>query len=96
MLGTDEVPICVDTRDKNTFFNPNSPAVIAYGELVLDKTVADWQQFTIKLKYNETNLVPTHLVLVISASRYGDYYIGSRDSKMWVDDFELVYDEVTE
>ena len=31
MLGTAEVPICVDTRDKNTFFNPKSAAVIAYG-----------------------------------------------------------------
>lgn len=93
MLGTAEVPICVDTRDKNTFFNPKSAAVIAYGELVFDKSVSEWQQFTIKLAYNATNRVPTHIVLVCSASRYGDYYIGSRDSKMWVDDFELVYDE---
>jgi len=94
VLGTAEVPICVDTRDKNTFFNPNSEAVIAYGELVLDRTIGQWQEFTIKLNYNATNLVPTHLVVVCSASRYGDYYIGSRDSKMWVDDFELVYDAV--
>ena len=93
MLGTAEVPICVDTRDKNTFFNPKSAAVIAYGELVFDKSVSEWQQFTIKLAYNATNRVPTHIVLVCSASRYGDYYIGSLDSKMWVDDFELVYDE---
>ena len=92
VLGTDEIPICVDTRDKNTFFNSNSPAVIAYGELVLDQTIDQWQEFTIKLNYTATNLVPTHLVIVCSASRYGDYYIGSRDSKMWVDDFELVYD----
>ena len=93
LVGTDEIPICIDTRDKNTFFNPKSAAVIAYGELVFDKSVSEWQQFTIKLAYNATNRVPTHIVLVCSASRYGDYYIGSRDSKMWVDDFELVYGE---
>ena len=92
--GTTEVPICVDTRDKNTFFDPNSEAVIAYGQLVLDKTIGEWQQFTIPLDYRATNLVPTHIVVVCSASRYGDYYIGSRNSKMWVDDFELVYDKV--
>ncbi len=92
MLGTDEVPICVDTRDKNTFFNPNSEAVIAYGELVLDKSISEWQQFTIKLDYNATNRVPTHIVVVCTASRYGDYYTGSRASKMWLDDFELIYD----
>ena len=94
VLGTTEVPICVDTRDKNTFFDPNSEAVIAYGQLVLDKTIGEWQQFTIPLDYRATNLVPTHIVVVCSASRYGDYYIGSRNSKMWVDDFELVYDKV--
>ena len=43
--------------------------------------------------FGATNIVPTHLVLVCSASRYGDYFTGSRDSKMWVDDFELIYDE---
>ena len=91
-VGTNEVPICIDTRDPNTFFNPKSPAVVAYGEMVLTESIAEWQQFTIKLDYNTTHTVPTHLVIVCSASRYGDYYIGSRDSEMWIDDFELVYD----
>ena len=89
-VGTDEVPISIDTRDPNTFFNPKSPAVVAYGEMVLTESITDWQQFTIKLDYNTTHTVPTHLVIVCSASRYGDYYIGSRDSEMWLDDFELV------
>ena len=91
-VGTDEVPICIDTRDPNTFFNPKSPAVVAYGEMVLTESIAEWQQFSIKLDYNTTHTIPTHLVIVCSASRYGDYYIGSRDSEMWIDDFELVYD----
>ena len=69
------------------------PAVVAYGELVFSQSTEGWQEFTIKLEYNATNIVPTHLVLVCSASRYGDYFTGSRDSKMWVDDFELIYDE---
>ena len=93
LVGTDEVPICVDTRDRNTFFSPDSPAVVAYGELVLDRSVTEWQEFTIKLDYRATDIVPTHIVLVCSASRYGDYYTGSRNSILWVDDFELVYDE---
>ena len=93
LVGTDEVPICVDTRDRNTFFSPDSPAVVAYGELVLDRSVTEWQEFTIKLDYRATDIAPTHIVLVCSASRYGDYYTGSRNSILWVDDFELVYDE---
>lgn len=93
LVGTDEVPICIDTRDKNTFFNPDGPAVVAYGEMVFDQSVEEWQEVTIKLDYRATDIVPTHIVLVCSASRYGDYYTGSRNSILWVDDFELIYDE---
>lgn len=94
MLGTDEVPIIIDTRDPNTFFNPNGPDVIAYGELALTNSVEEWAEFTIPLKYVATDRKPTHIVIVCSASRWGDYFIGSNESVLWVDDFELIYDEV--
>ena len=45
-----------------------------------------------KLDYTTTNVAPTHLIVVCSASRYGDYFTGSSDSEMWVDDFELIYE----
>ncbi len=93
MVGTVENPITVDTRDVNTFFNPRSPAVVAYGELMFNESVPEWQEFTIKLDYTATNIVPTHLVLVCSSSRYGDYFTGSKNSVMWIDDFEFIYDE---
>lgn len=94
MFGTADVPYCVDTRDVSTFFTPNKPAVIAYGEMILDKNIDQWQEFTIKLDYNSTDQVPTHMILICTASRFGDYYIGSSNSIMWVDDLELVYDVV--
>lgn len=96
LVGTDEVPICIDTRDPSTVFDPKGPDVVAYGELTFTQTVGEWQQFTIPLNYTATDIVPTHIVLVCSASRYGDYYTGSRESKMWVDDFELIYDALPE
>lgn len=92
LLGTDEVPICIDTRDPGSVFDPEAPAVVAYGEMVLGATVGEWQEFTIELDYRATDVVPTHIVVVCSASRYGDYYTGSRNSIMWVDDFELLYE----
>lgn len=94
MLGTNEVPIIIDTRDPNTFFNPNGEDVIAYGELPLTSTIEEWTEFTIPLKYVATDRKPTHIVIVCSASRWGDYFIGSNESALWVDDFELVYDAV--
>lgn len=34
---------------------------------------------------------PTHIVIVASASKFGDYFCGSSKSVMYLDDFELVY-----
>ena len=90
--GTDQYPVIVDTRDKSTFFNPSSAGVVAYGELKLTQSIAQWQEFTIDLNYNTTSVVPTHIVIVCSASFLGDYFTGSTQSVMWLDDMELVYE----
>ena len=91
--GTADSPVEIATRRINeTAFNINSDAVIAYGELVLGESVGEWTEFTIPLDYRATNRVPTHIVITCSASRYGDYFTGSTQSVMWVDDFELIYE----
>lgn len=91
VLGTKDTPIIIDTRDQGTFFKTNTKDVIAYGELVIAETVGDWTQFTIPLNYNTTSVIPTNIVIVCSASRYGDYFTGSTTSQMSLDDFELIY-----
>ena len=90
--GTDNCPVIVDTRDKATFFNPKSESVIAYGELLVSQSIGEWQQVTIPLEYVTTSKVPTHIVLVASSSRLGDYFTGSTQSVMWLDDMELIYE----
>ena len=90
--GTDNCPVIVDTRDKATFFNSKSEAVIAYGEYVVNQSIGEWQQVTIPLDYVTTSKVPTHIVLVASSSRLGDYFTGSTQSVMWLDDMELLYE----
>ena len=90
--GTDDIPVIVDTRNKATFFNPKSAAVIAYGELLISQSIGEWQQVTIPLEYVTTSKVPTHIVLVASSSRLGDYFTGSTQSVMWLDDMELIYE----
>jgi len=66
--------------------------VVAYGELILTQSVDEWREFTIELDWRVTDVVPTHLMIVCSASRWGDYFTGSTASRMWLDDFELIYD----
>ena len=41
-----------------------------------------------------TDRKPTHIVVVCSASRWGDYFIGSTSSVLVVDDLELIYDRL--
>lgn len=90
--GTAQTPIAIYTKEINSFFNPNSDAVIAYGEKVMIEDIAQWTQFNIPIDYKATNLIPTHIVVVCSASRWGDYFIGCSKSVLQVDDFELIYD----
>ena len=91
--GTADSPVEIATRRiAETAFDVNSPAVIAYGEMPLTETVGEWTEFTIPLEYRATNRVPTHIIIACAASRYGDYFTGSTQSVMWLDDFELIYE----
>ncbi len=102
LKGTDDTPLIIDTRNKATFFDANSSAVIAYQELVLTSE-QDWSEFELELEYRDLtdssgniiesahSRIPTHILIVSSSSRYGDYFTGSTSSKMWIDDLELIY-----
>ena len=89
---SDASPVRVDTRDEKTFFNKNSKDVVAYGERIFTEPTDGWVQFEIPLDYRSTDIVPTHLIIVCSASRWGDYFAGSTQNRMWLDDFELVWE----
>ena len=90
--GTDQSPVQIYTGDTKTFFDPAGKDIVAYGEAVFQSSVDEWREFTVTLDYTATDIRPTHLIIVCSASRYGDYFTGSSDSEMWVDDFELIYE----
>ena len=74
----------------------NDSAIIAYGELPSGAaTTGDgFTEFTIPLTYKEESIAtqPTHIIIVCSASKYGDYMTGGEGSTLLVDNFSLVYD----
>ncbi|MCD7935658.1 MAG: PCMD domain-containing protein, partial [Tannerellaceae bacterium] len=87
----------VNTSAKNSIpvlFDKNDPDIIAFGELIKrESTTADGlEEFTIELDYRDPGRIPTHIVIVCSASRFGDYFTGSTESTLWLDDFELIYE----
>lgn len=80
---------------KNTIdFSESNPHIVAYGTIseAEAKGTGAWQEFTIDLKYRSLTRVPKYIIVVASASKYGDFFTGSTSSVMYVDDFELVYD----
>ena len=89
--GTPESPVAVDTSKESSFFNSSNEGIIAYGEILYHES-KDWYEFTIPLEYRDFERIPTHIIIVASGSSYGDYFVGSKESIMWLDDFELLYD----
>lgn len=79
----------------NTFFNKNDANILAYGEKTFTATTgsaSNMVRFEIPLDYRALNRIPTHIIIVASASRYGDYFAGSSSSVMYLDDLELIYE----
>lgn len=74
-------------------FSESNPHIIAYGTITDEeaKGTGAWQEFTIDLKYRDLNRTPKFIIVVASASKYGDFFTGSTSSVMYVDDFELIY-----
>lgn len=91
----------IDNTNISTFPNwETDERVIAYNRLNDTEAVSTngWKEFTLDFKYRNTEPQETYyLIIVFSASKYGDYFTGSDRSVMYVDDLELVYGEpVTE
>lgn len=71
-----------------------SDGVVAYAELPISESVStngQWKEFNLQLKYRDLATKPTHIIIVCSSSKYGDYFTGSDSSVLYLDDFELVY-----
>ena len=73
--------------------------IIAYGALPSGAATNEtsnngYKEFTIPLQYKENQFgeKPTHIIVVCSASKYGDYMTGGEGSTLYVDDFSLVYE----
>ena len=87
----------INNKDEDSFIKfADDPNIIAYGELPSGSaTEGDgYVEFNIPLKYKKEafDKKPTHIIIVCSASKYGDYMTGGEGSTLYLDDLELVYD----
>lgn len=105
--GDIESPVQINTTKENTFvdfYNDTKGGTIANGDIVIyhdgydinrgGKKTEDtgvWKEYTIPIVYNDMDVIPTHIIISCSSSQYGDYFVGSSSSRLWLDDFELIY-----
>ena len=92
-LSDKSEPYEIRTRPSTRqLFDKNDKNIIAYGEFIKGESTSSYQQITIPLTYRATNRTPKMIVVVASASKYGDYFIGGEGSTLWLDEMELVYE----
>lgn len=90
-------PVEIRTNPSNRkLFNKDDQCVLAYGEKTFTENFAPdggLAQLEIPFVYNDRARTtrPTYLVIVVSASKYGDFFSGSSSSVFYLDDFELIY-----
>lgn len=92
-LGDWDEPVEIRTRpSERKLLDRKDPNMIAFGEMMVGKTVENWTTAEITYDYRSLTRTPRYIIVVASASKYGDYFTGGVGTKMWVDNFELVYE----
>ena len=84
----------VNTNDESTLFTPTVETEGILGSAVwqTEESHGEWTLIEVPFTYRDNMTTkPTTLVLTFTCSGYGDYFTGSTNSWMYVDDVEFVY-----
>lgn len=68
--------------------------ILGYGDLLIEQSQGEWTMVEIPINYRKKyeSEKPNVLILTASASYRGDYFEGSKDSNLYLDDIEFVYE----
>lgn len=96
-LTTEPYKIFTKSGAEQRLFSPTDESVIAYGQYTFEGNYGadgQLQQLDIPIEYYAAakSKKPLCLVIVASASKYGDFFSGGDGSVLIVDDFELIYE----
>ncbi|MEG0519098.1 MAG: PCMD domain-containing protein [Bacteroidales bacterium] len=86
-------PHDINTNNKSTLVDLNNdPGIIAICQLRDGVgTNGAYKEFNLDFSYKSHVRKPKYILIVSTASKYGDYFTGSTKSVLYVDEFELVY-----
>lgn len=91
-------PIEVRTKPSDRkLFTSADPHVLAFGEVTWKENYGPdggLQMFEITFDYKDSakTKIPTHMIITCCATKFGDYFSGSSNSVMYLDDFEFIYE----
>ena len=89
----EKFPLIIRTRpSERHLFSPNDKRVVAYAQLTQGNDVNEWSSHTLELKYKDNTRIPTHIQVVASSSKYGDYFTGGIGSTLVLDNLKLHYE----
>ena len=87
--------ISIDNTDLSSIPDLETDSrVVAYGSLPQEHNVdsnGEWKEVNIPLVYRTLTKKPSHLLIVFSSSKYGDYFHGGTGSTLYLDDFSFEY-----
>lgn len=82
--------LCTNRHDPSTL----EGHILGYGDLLIEESQGEWTMVEIPINYRKKyeSEKPNVLILTASASYRGDYFEGSKDSNLYLDDIEFVYE----
>lgn len=94
ILADWDKPFQIKTRkSERSLLDPaHDEHILAYSEFSTSESSSTYQTYTLPIHYKVTDRRPKYIVVVASASKYGDYFTGGEGSCLWVDNFELLYE----
>ena len=78
-------------KSERQLFNKNDKSIIDYGEFISAESVTSYKEYTIQLDYRSYRK-PKYIIIVASASKYGDFFTGGEGSTLYLDEMELLYE----
>lgn len=91
MLTDWDKPFTINTTEGIFIDAKNDKNIIAMCEIKRGTKTDGYEEFNLEFDYRDIARIPKYIVVVASASKYGDYFTGSTSSVLYVDEFELTY-----
>ena len=80
----------IDTAKEKFVEAEKNPDCVGFGKLILKEDTKGYVQFELPIEY-KNDKTPTYVVIVATPSRFGEFFTGSSDSVLYVDEWQFNY-----